>query len=115
MADETKLSPTQPRPKGSRTVKAAEADADVVEVIDVVEETPEPVAESPAVEEIAEDAEVEAMGKRGRKSKADIAADHKRTREDIESNFGNLIDHEPWKADFYREELRQVLTDLKLI
>ena len=40
---------------------------------------------------------------------------HKRTREDIESNYGNLIDHEPWKADFYREELRQVLTDLKLI
>jgi hypothetical protein len=104
MADETKPSPAK-----RRTAKTAEAEeTDVVELVEeVAEEIQEPVVE--------QESEVEAMGKRGRKSKAEIAEEHKRTREDIESNYGNLIDHEPWKADLYREELRQALADLKLL
>jgi hypothetical protein len=117
MADQTKTSPTQPRPKGSRPVRAAEADPEVTEVVEVIEET---TIEAPVVEEVVEEVvevvedDVEAMGKRGRKSKSQIAEEHRRTREDIESNYANLIAHEPGKADLFREELREVLKKMGL-
>lgn len=94
----------------------------VEEVIEEVIEAPvaEPVAE-PVVEAAeskddveAPEAEVEAMSKRGRKSAADKAAEIKRTREDIESNFANMIAHEPAKADLFRLELAQALKDAGL-
>jgi len=119
MADEVKTKTTKPKAE-----KVVEEVKEVVEVVEAVEavvavevaEEPAPVVETPApVEDVEEsDAEVEAMGRRGRRSKADIAEQIKRTREDIESNYANLIDHEPAKADLFREELRNALKQLGL-
>jgi hypothetical protein len=132
MAEQTKLSPTQPRPKGSRTVKAAEFEEPDTNAKDevqspVVEETVEELVAAPAVELVtepvaevapeqeAEDSDVEAMSKRGRKSKNDPEVIKRRTREDIESNYANLIAHEPAKADLFREELRLELKERNLL
>jgi hypothetical protein len=114
MAEEVKPK-MSPKPKVEKT---AEKPAEEVAVVKEVEIEPisETVVESIVAEEAKEDADsdVEAMGRRGRKSKAEIAEEHKRTREDIESNFANLIAHEPAKADLFREELRKTLQDLGL-
>ena len=84
--------------------------------VEKVEETVAPVEEVAEVlpAPVAIEGDVEAMGKRGRKSKAEIAEEHKKTREDIESNYANLIAHEPSKADLFREELRNALKELGL-
>jgi len=110
MAEEVKKSPTQPKPK---TVRAKSEDVEVIEEVEAVEEvTP---AEEVAVEpEDDTDGDVEAMGKRGRKSKAQIVEEHKKTRQDIESNYANLIAFEPAKADLFRAELEQTLKNLGL-
>jgi len=79
-------------------------------VVEVVEAKAEEIAETEAAEP-----EVEAMSRRGRKSAAEKAAEIKRTREDIESNFANLIAHEPAKADLFRLELAQALKDAGLV
>lgn len=115
MADEVKTKTTKPKAeKVVEEVKEILEDVKPVEAAEVVEE-PAPVVEAPAVEEeVVEDSEVEAMGRRGRRSKAEIAEQVKRTREDIESNYANLIAHEPAKADFFREELRNALKQLGL-
>lgn len=95
----------------------------------IVEPVVEEVVEAPAAEPVVETAEakaeveeteaaepeVEAMSKRGRKSAAEKAAEIKRTREDIESNFANMIAHEPAKADLFRLELAQALKDAGLV
>lgn len=75
-------------------------------VVEVVETKVEEVVETEVSES---EPEVEAMGRRGRKSAAEKAAEIKRTREDIESNFANLIAHEPAKADLLRLELAETL------
>ena len=120
MADEVKTKTTKPKAeKVVEEVKEILEDVKPVEAAEVVEEpapvVEPPVVEAPAVEEeVVEDSEVEAMGRRGRRSKAEIAEQVKRTREDIESNYANLIAHEPAKADFFREELRNALKQLGL-
>jgi ribosome-binding protein aMBF1 (putative translation factor) len=95
----------------------------------IVEPVVEEVVEAPAAEPVVEaveakaeveeteaaEPEVEAMSKRGRKSAAEKAAEIKRTREDIESNFANMIAHEPAKADLFRLELAQALKDAGLV
>ena len=100
--------------------EAPKAKEPIVE--EVVEEVVEPAPVAEPVEtvetktETAEaDVEVEAMAKRGRKSAAEKAAEIKRTREDIESNFANMIAHEPAKADLFRLELAQALKDAGLV
>ncbi len=115
MADEVKTKATKPKAeKVVEEVKEIVEDVKPVEAAEVVEEAA-PVVEEPVAEaELVEDSEVEAMGRRGRRSKAEIAEQVKRTREDIESNYANLIDHEPAKADLFREELRSVLKQLGL-
>lgn len=116
MADEVKTKTT--KPKAEKVVEEVKEVVEVVEAVVAVEvaEEPAPVVETPApVEDVEEsDAEVEAMGRRGRRSKTEIAEQIKRTREDIESNYANLIDHEPAKADLFREELRSALKQLGL-
>ena len=109
MAEETKTSPT-PKPKVVKPVK----DVEVEEIEVVTEPTKEVVEPVEVIKEESTEDDVEAMGKRGRKSKAQIAEEHRRTREDIESNYANLIAHEPAKADLFREELRIVLKNLGL-
>ena len=47
-------------------------------------------------------------------SAAEKAAEIKRTREDIESNYANMIAHEPAKADLFRLELAQALKEAGL-
>ena len=100
--------------------EAPKAKEPIVEpVVEEVVEAPvaEPVAEvvETSVEEVVEtevsesEPEVEAMSRRGRKSAAEKADEIKRTREDIESNFANMIAHEPAKADLFRLELAQAL------
>jgi ribosome-binding protein aMBF1 (putative translation factor) len=102
--------------------EAPKAKEPIVEpVVEEVVETPvaEPVAEvaeakAEEVETEAAEPEVEVMSKRGRKSAAEKAAEIQRTREDIESNFANMIAHEPAKADLFRLELAQALKDAGL-
>ena len=67
-----------------------------------------PVEEKPAVEE-----EVEVMGKRGRKSAAEKAAELEYKKQVLADTYSVMINNEPWRADVYREEYRAKLEDLK--
>lgn len=78
---------------------------------------PEPKAETPkeekpAVEEVAEE-EVEIMGKRGRKSAAEKAAELEHKKQVLSDTFSVMINNEPWRADVYREQYRARLAELK--
>ena len=96
--------------------EAPKAKEPIVEpVVEEVVESPVADAVETKVEEEVAEAEVEAMAKRGRKSSAEKAAEIKRTRDDIESNFANKIAHEPAKADLFRLELVQALKDAGLV
>jgi translation initiation factor IF-2 len=82
---------------------------------------PEPKAETPkeekpAVEEVAEEVaeeEVEIMGKRGRKSAAEKAAELEHKKQVLSDTFSVMINNEPWRADVYREQYRARLAELK--
>ena len=82
---------------------------------------PEPKAETPkeekpAVEEVAEEVseeEVEVMGKRGRKSAAEKAAELEHKKQVLADTFSVMINNEPWRADVYREQYRARLAELK--
>jgi translation initiation factor IF-2 len=82
---------------------------------------PEPKAETPkeekpAVEEVVEEVaeeEVEIMGKRGRKSAAEKAAELEHKKQVLADTFSVMINNEPWRADVYREQYRARLAELK--
>lgn len=116
MAEEVKPKTTKPKAEKVVPEVAEVAVKESVEEVAPVEAVVEPPVVEPVVaDDLTSDDDVEAMGKRGRKSKAEIAEAHKRTREDIESNYCNMIDHEPHKADLFRDELRQILIKLGLM
>jgi len=102
--------------KSTRT-KAAEKVEEKVEspvetpVIEVVEEVVPLPTPQPEVEDVDFDDEfvnfsdVEALARRGRKSKAEIEAMKVARRQGLENFYGNLIAKEPAKADMFREQL----------
>ena len=77
------------------------------------EPKPEPKTEAPVEEKPAAEEEVEAMGKRGRKSAAEKAAELEYKKQVLADTYSVMINNEPWRADVYREEFRSKLNDLK--
>lgn len=111
MAETNQTSETPAKPKTTKKPVVTEEPKVEAEVPET-----EPVVEVEAQStEANENDDFESLGKRGRKSKADIENEKKRTREDIETNYGNLIAHEPEKADLFREELMLELKQRNLL
>jgi len=77
------------------------------------EPKPEPKVEAPVEEKPAVEEEVEVMGKRGRKSAAEKAAELEYKKQVLADTYSVMINNEPWRADVYREEYRAKLEDLK--
>ena len=77
------------------------------------EPKPEPKTEAPVEEKPVVEEEVEVMGKRGRKSAAEKAAELEYKKQVLADTYSVMINNEPWRADVYREEFRAKLDDLK--
>ncbi len=53
------------------------------------------------------------MGKRGRKSAAEKAAELEHKKQVLADTYSVMINNEPWRAEVYREEYRAKLQELK--
>lgn len=124
MAEEVKKDEKVAPAKTVKTEKAeakveakAEVKAEPVVTPKAEETKPEPKAEpkveAPVEEKPVVEEEVEAMGKRGRKSAAEKAAELEYKKQVLADTYSVMINNEPWKADVYREEFRAKLDDLK--
>jgi translation initiation factor IF-2 len=77
------------------------------------EPKPEPKAETPVEEKLEAEEEVEAMGKRGRKSAVEKAAELEYKKQVLADTYSVMINNEPWRADVYRALYREKLAELK--
>lgn len=79
----------------------------VIEIVEVVVPNPEP--EDTDTFDLEDDfvnfSDVEALSRRGRRSKADIEILKQNARRGLETFYGNLINNEPAKADMFRQQL----------
>jgi len=76
-------------------------------------EEPAPVEVAPVEEAKPVEDEVEALGKRGRKSAAEKAAELEYKKQVLADTYSVMINNEPWRAEVYREEYRAKLQELK--
>lgn len=77
------------------------------------EPKPEPKVETPVEEKLEAEEEVEAMGKRGRKSAVEKAAELEYKKQVLADTYSVMINNEPWRADVYRALYREKLAELK--
>jgi len=113
-APKTRASAT---PKPEKSTPAPDKNDNVIVVNLSDEKSNVDTPENPPAAVVVENTEtvdddVEAMGRRGRKSKAEIAAENKNIRDSLMVIYGNKIAFETHKAHIFREELKKELKDL---
>ena len=94
-------------------VKAAKAEVKAEPKASKPKEEPAPVEVAPVEEAKPVEDEVEALGKRGRKSAAEKAAELEYKKQVLADTYSVMINNEPWRAEVYREEYRAKLQELK--
>lgn len=123
MAEEVKTKTTKTKVEKEEVVSAPVAVSETVEAAEepvaeaVVEQTPAPepavikaekksVTAETVTSNDDESDDVEVMGRRGRKSKAQL-------RDQYAHELTIKVSNEPWKADVYREEYQEKINSLK--